>query len=527
MSRTGGLARANLVVAAGTLLSRLSGLLRFGLLVQFVAGDLADVYTTVNNLSTVLYELLLGGVLAATLVPAFARFAVDDDADATSAVVTIGALAAAGLTLVAMATSPLLVRLYTVNASDDVDHGRLVGLMTFFAVVFLPQIFFYAVTFLASALLNAHGRFFAAAWAPVINNLIGIAGLIALPIAVGATPRDLAAAATDPTLRWLLALPTTAGIVGMAAVLLPAVRRAGIRVRFLADRRHRAVREVVRLSGWTLGYVAANQVALYAMTVLAEPGSFGVTAYQGAFLLVQMPIGLLAMSVITTFTPELARARAARDKARFLTRFEQGLRLLLAVMLPAGFGLAVLARPLVSVLLQAGAFDAEDVELMAGALTGFAFGAAAIAAYLFVLRGFTTHADTRTPFLVNAAENLLNLVLGFLLVAPFGVPGLAWSFTAAYVVSSVAALAVLGRKLPGTPVRRLLGAAGRLTLAAAVMAEVVWLVTDAMGADEGPTALAQLAVGVPLGIVVYVGALAALQAPELRDVATRLRPGGR
>ncbi len=523
MTARGGLARANLVVATGTLLSRLSGLVRFGFLVQIVANDLADAFTTANNLPNVLYELVLGGVLAATLVPLFTRHATDGDTEATSAVFSVAAVASAVLTVAAVIASPLLVRLYTVTSPDTVDRDRLVGTMTFLAAVFLPQVFFYALTFLASALLNAHGRFFAAAWAPVVNNVVGIAGLAALAAVVGDTPRDLALAAQDPTLRWLLAAPTTAGIVVMAGVLLVSLRRNGIVVRFRPDRHHPAVREVLRLSGWTIGYVAANQLALYAMTVLARPGSFGVTAYQVAFLLAQVPIGLLAMSVITTFTPELARARAARDKARFLARFEQGLRLLLAVMLPAGFGLAVLARPLVSILLQAGAFDAADAEITGATLTAFAWGVGAVAAYLFVLRGFTTHADTRTPFVVNAFENALNILLGVALVGTFGVPGLAWSFTIAYGISSVGALAILARKLPGVPVRRLLGSAGRLGLAALVMAEVVWLATSSFGGTTGGGALARLVVGIPLGVAVYLAGLVVLRAPELREAAIRLR----
>src|SRR5262249_2084711 len=245
---------------------------------------------------------------------------------------------------------------------------------------------------------------------------------------------------------------------------------------------HPAVRQVIALSGWTIGYVIANQVALYAMTVLAKPGSGGVTSYQAAFVLFQMPVGLLAVSIMTTFGPDLARARVGRDRPMFLGRMSLGLRSLALVTLPAAAGLVALARPTVGVVLEHGFFEASQADVTADALAAFAAGMFALAAYLFILRGFYAHNDTRTPFLVNVFENAVNILLGLALVGPYGVPGLAWSFSIAYAAAALFAFYVLTVKVRGVDTRSLAVSLGRIALSAVVAGEVAWLAGQTVGA---------------------------------------------
>ena len=133
---------------------------------------------------------------------------------------------------------------------------------------FMPQMLFYGVTALATAMLNARRRFAAAAFAPVLNNVVVIAALLAVARASTHTP-TVHSVLDDPVLVLLLGLGTTAGVVAMAVVLVPAVRRAGGDFGWLWESRHPAVRKLARLSGWTVGYVAANQVAFLVVLVLA------------------------------------------------------------------------------------------------------------------------------------------------------------------------------------------------------------------------------------------------------------------
>lgn len=517
------LVRSNVVVATGTALSRVTGMARvivFGIVVGQTA--LADAYDGANNSPNSVYELVLGGVLSATLVPLFTRLLVDDDEDAIETVVSTAIVVLTAVTAVAIAAAPLIFRLFALNPSPNVDAGEYRSVGTALARIFLLQIFFYGLTALAGALLNARRRFFAAAWAPVLSNVVIIATLLAIPSIMDGDQPLLGDVLDTPALRWTLALGATAGIATMALVLLPALHRAGFRLRFRPDFSHPAVHRLFRLSGWTFGYVVANQVALIVVKNLAEPGSGGQDAYTKAFTFFQLPHGLLAMSIATTFVPELARAVAARDRPAFVDRMGLGLRLVALLTFPASALFVVLARPTIGALLEHGQFSATAADTTARALAGFAPGLVGFSLYLFALRGFYAHQDTRTPFVVNVVENLLNILLAFLLVGPHGVMGLGMAFAIAYVVSSVWAMQVLARKVREFPLRPVFTSMGRMLLAAVLMAEVVWIVTRHVGGDTGWGAVARLAVGGVLGIAVYGGLLLALRAPELDQLRSRL-----
>ena len=159
-------------------------------------------------------------------------------------------------------------------------------------------------------------------------------------------------------------------------------------------------------------------------------------------------------------------------------------------------------------------------------LAGLSVGLVAYSVYLFTLRGFYAHQDTRTPFLINCVQNLLNIALAFALVGRFQVLGLGIAFAASYVVAAVVALFVLQIKVPSFPVLHTMRSLARMLAAGAVMGIVVWLATRAVGADSGGGALLKLAAGTVIGAIVYVGALTVLRVPEvasLRSIATRFR----
>jgi len=320
----------------------------------------------------------------------------------------------------------------------------------------------------------------------------------------------------------LLGFGTTAGIAAMALPLLPALRRAGIRLRPVFNFRHPAVRKVVRLSGWTAGYVAVNQVALWLVLVLANGTRGGVSVYQGAYVFFQLPHGLVAVSLMTTLTPELAEAFARSDFAGFRRNFAFGLRLMTLVILPAATGLAVLARPVVGLLLQRGALTASQAGLTSACVALFAVGLLPFSLYLYALRGFYALHDTRTPFVLNCWENLVNVVVAAALYPWFGVQGLAFSFSVAYAVAGVMALRALARRTGGLGVdlkaRQVLA---RTAVAAAVMTAAVRLAVVAL--PGRPPALVEAAVGVLVGVVVYGAALSAMRVREMAEIVRRLR----
>jgi len=521
-SSMSGLLKNNVVVALGTALSRITGLIRVGVFAAVIGQTaLSDAYNLANNSPNAVYELLLGGVLSASLVPLFTKHAEDRDDDATSAVMTVAMIALSALTLLAVIGAPVIVRLFSLNVSDAVDEAQFRSVAVALARIFLIQIFFYGISALANSLLQARRRYFAAAWAPVLSNLVIIGSLLLVPRAVHGRQPQLAEVLSNSSLRWTLGLGATLGIAAMALAVIPALRAADVHLQFRPDLRNPAVRSLVKLSTWTLGYVVANQVAIIVVQNLAEPGSTIPDAYSKAFIFFVLPHGLLAMSIVTTFTPEMASAVKRHDKSAFIDRCSLGVRMVALLTVPAGFAMFVLRRPLIALALQHRNFGDLATINTSRALAGFSLGLVGFSVYLFVLRGFYAHGDARSPFTINLVENVINILLALALFHRYGSLGLGAAFAIAYIVSALWALQVMGWKVPGFPVKDTLASIGIMLLAGVVMAEVTWLVARRVGSNEGAGAVARAAVAGIVGLVVYVVVLVVLRVREIDQLRAR------
>lgn len=552
------LARSTGVMAAGTALSRITGFGRnIALAVAIGQNLLTDTYNLANVTPNIVYELLLGGVLSATLVPLFVQQLqkVDrggDEADSAwhdiSAVVTLAVVASVAATVAFVLAAPLLVRLYFGEATAD-QRAVGTGLVRLFAL----QVVAYGVIALTTALLTARRRFAAPMFAPIANNLVVIATIALLPRV--ARSLEVGEFRDDGRAIAFLGLGTTLGVVAMAAVQigrLPAAgilgRRGGLRPTW--DLRAPSIRRLVSLSGWTLGVVAANQLALLVVYRLAIGREGAQSAYVVALTFFLLPHGVYAVSVITALQPDLAERWVAGDRSGLAERVVVGLRTITAVIVPAAVGLALVSSPLVRTLLLHGRFDLDDARVTAGTLACFALGLPGFSCFLFLTRVWQSMQDTRMTFLLYVAENVANIALAVALFPRFGVQGLAAAYGTAYTVAAILALVVLSRRLPAgwlggwrTPsspsgVRgagSLVRFAAGLGAATASMAVAVTVSLAAVGAvlPAGSTRAAlQLAAAVPVGAAAFLVAAArlgldepvALVRPILRRV--RRRPAG-
>ncbi|MGH9164876.1 MAG: murein biosynthesis integral membrane protein MurJ [Acidimicrobiales bacterium] len=506
--------RSTAVMAAGTLTSRLTGFAKLVALAYALGFTrLTDTYNLANVTPNIIYELVLGGVLSATLLPLFVdQLAGDRDEDeawqAISAVVTVIAVILAVLAVVFVLAAPLVIRLYTAgNATSSADEQQAVA--TTLLRMFAPQVAFYGMVSVTTALLNARRRFAAPMFAPVLNNLVVIGVLLALPHLAG--DLSLAAMRQDPGAVTFLGLGTTAGVVAMALAQLPSLRRSGARLRLLWQPGHPAVRAVLRLSGWTFGFVATSQAALWVTLVLANGHRGDVAAYQAALIFFLLPHGVFAVSVMTALQPDLAEHWSAGDVAAFRRRVSLGLRTTVAVMLPAAVGYLCLARPIVRVALEHGALTASSARSTGGVLTMLAIGLPAFSLYLFLMRVYQAMQDTRTIFLLYLVENGANVGLALALYPSMGVAGLGLAYALAYAVGTAVAMVDLRRRLgglDGTAVARSWARVGVATSAMAVVVGAVALTVD-------PT-LVEVVVGVVAGLVTYLLVARALGLPELR-----------
>ena len=444
-----GLLRSNVVVASGTLVSRVTGLIRV-MVFAYVVGQtaLADAYKLANETPNIIYDLIIGGVLSATLVPVITSVIAQAGTAARrqlDAIVTSAVLAISALTLVAVLAAPLVFRLYSITLSADVDPTVFRSAGTTLTRIFLVQILFYGLTGVMNAILHSRERFGAAAWSPVVANVVIITSLLTIPGA-GTRTRTINEIGVDGRLTWTLGLGATGGIAIMSLIVIAAVVRSGYLPRFAWSPGDPAVRRLLAMSGWTLAFVLANQVALVVVRNLAEPGSALASAYFDAFTFFVLPHGLLAVSVATTFQPRLARDVASGDRQGFSTRMSTGITAIVALTAPASAALLVLATPIVQVFMEHGQFDPTATANTSAALRGLAIGLVGFSVFLFTLRGFYANHDTRTPFMLNLFENTLNIVLAVLLVGPFGVAGLGTALGLAYLIAAVAAVVVLQRR---------------------------------------------------------------------------------
>jgi len=517
------LLKSSAVVGVGTGLSRLTGLLRvLALYYALRLTGLTDAYNLANTAPNIIYELLLGGVLSATLIPVFVEARQKEDDEAIDAIVTVVTIVLVVLSIIAALAAPLIIRIYTTSPS-------LTSVAVPFLRMFAPQILFYGLTGVGTALLNSRKQFAVPAFAPVLNNLVLITILIEFRHLAGHTA-TIDEVLNDRTLLLLLGFGTTAGIVAMTVVLWPAMRRTGIRLHARFDWRNPALRTVARLSGWTFGYVIANQIALVVVQRLAiHTGTGKYSAYVLAFVFFQLPHGLLAVSLMTTYMPELAARANVGDLDGYRDQYVSAIRLLALLVIPAAVGLVILAHPLIDGLLGplgSARSSSTDLGTTADILQMFAIGLPAFSIYLFTLNGFYALKDTRTPFLVNVVENLTNVGLAFAFVGGLAITGLGLAYSGAYWVGAVIAVVLLTRRVGRLLSPALVGSVARTVTAAAAMALVLWGLTTVVGSVTGLAAIGLCLVAVLLGGAVYFGVLIALRSDDVTGLTRRLRRSG-
>jgi putative peptidoglycan lipid II flippase len=525
------LVRSSGVMALGTLASRVTGFLRtavFGYALG--AGTLADAYNNANTLPNVVYSLALGGILTSVVVPLLVS-AAKRDADRGQAydqrMFTLGAVALGGITLVATLAAGPLVDLYAASV-----HGSERSVMVVFAYFFIPQIFFYGVSSLAGAILNARGHFAAPMWTPVINNVVVIFIGVLFMATAGL---DLNTATISTGQVQLLGIGTTLGIVAQTAALIPALRRVGFRWRPRFDFRRAEVTEIRRMAGWMFGYVATTQVAFLVTTRVANEAAVrahhlhgsGYTDYSYAWLLFQLPYAIVGISVITALLPRMSAHAADRKYDLVSGDFSTGVRLSSVIVVPAAVVLAMLGPPLAEVLLGYGSMSFADARYLGEVFAVFSLGLVPYMMFQLLLRVFYAMHDSRTPALiglltmaVNIAANLIALAV---LPATHVVAGLGAGFGAANLVGAVSAWRIMSRRIGGLDGRRIGVSLVKMQVAAIPCVIFVAAVTVMVGAVVPAGTLAALII-VLLGgsgaLLLYVLFAKALGVVELTDLSS-------
>ncbi|MDQ3616192.1 MAG: murein biosynthesis integral membrane protein MurJ [Actinomycetota bacterium] len=486
-----GLLSASAMMAAGTVVSRLSGFVRGSLLAAALGAYLhADLFNIANTIPNMLYILLAGGVFNAVLVPQLVR-AMRTDSDGgeayTNRIVTLAGLFLAGVTAAMVLTAPWLVRLFL---SPEFFTSELAGQresVIDFARFCLPQVFFYGMFVLVGQVLNARGRFGPMMWAPIANNAIAVAVLVVYLFVFGPA-KDLYGAYT-PGQELLLGLGSTLGIVVQFLVLLPYLRAAGFRFRPRFDFRGSGLGHTLRLGVWTVLFVIVNQIAYTVVVRLASDGAAaglaggdpgtGYTIYSQAFLLMMVPHSIATVSLATAVLPRLSAHAAERDLAGVGRGVSSTLRTTLTLIVPFALLLPLIAYDLANVVY--GWLAAADAFVdYVQPLSLFAIGLVFFTVHYLVLRGYYSLERTRTVFWVQCVIAATNIVLAVVLTrtltAEHTASGLVLAYDGAYAVGALLSYGLLRHLLGGLQTPVLVRFLVRLLIAAGLATAFTWAV---------------------------------------------------
>lgn len=547
--------RSSALMASGTVISRLTGVLRdISLTAALGYGILADTYALGNALPNIVYILIAGGALNAVFVPQLVRH-LHEDADGgeqySHRLLTATALVLILVSVVAVLSAPWIVRLYATGSYDQAQFDLTVA----FARYCLPQIFFYGVYTMLSQVLNARMRFGPPMFAPIVNNLVMIVTALSFAWLVGTqvTTNTITSFQT-----MVLGTVTTLGIAAQALVLVPFLRRAGYRWRPRFGFRGYGLGKAGSLAGWTIGLVLINQLGFLVVTRLAtaanvlaaQSGAFpeGLATYQRAYLVFMLPHSVITISLVTALLPRMSKAASGGDLRAVSIDVTTGVRLVAVLIVPAAMFLAVFGPAIGTVLFDFGAGKGEAARYTGVVVSAFALGLLPFSIFYVLLRGWYAIENTRIPFLITVAYNVVAIpvTIAAYALAPehWKVAALALAYGLSYWVVLGFAWRWLSSRLDGLATGETVRALVRIVTAAlgAAVASIVitwvagrgWAVLTGGGSGwPGDAAYGSTIIALGVGIVSfglsYLALTKLLRVGEIDDVFAsllpRLRPG--
>ncbi|MEX0693736.1 MAG: murein biosynthesis integral membrane protein MurJ [Rhodospirillales bacterium] len=510
------LVRAVSAIGSMTMLSRIFGFARDILIANFLgAGAVADVFVVAFRFPNLFRRLFAEGAFAAAFVPMFSR-ALESEGDASArkfAEHSLSVLAIILLVFVIIAELAMPWLMPYLAPGFDTVPGKM-EMATSFSRIAFPYLLFISLVSLLSGVLNAYGKFSAAAAAPVLLNITLIAALL------GFGGSDVE---SGRALVWGV---FAAGIVQFIWLIWHC-RRAGVSLQIRAPRLTEKVRVLGRRILPVVFGASLYQINLLIGTILATTISDGAVSYlYYADRVTQLPLGVVGIAVGTALLPMISRQLESGNTEQANASQNRGFEIALLVTIPAALALIVIPGPIIAVLFERGAFDAAASEATAMALMAYAIGLPAYVGIRVFTPGFFAREDTATPVRIAALAMIINVALNLLLMQPFGHVGIALASSVSAWINIALLILVLARRghyrADARLISRLFGIAG----ASILMAGLLWLAAAwAVPWLSGPLheqiiALAILILG---GLVVYAVAARLFGVYSLAEMKQTLR----
>lgn len=550
--RARSLGRSTAIMASGTLVSRILGFVRNGMLVAAIGVNfgVANAYDIANKLPNALYAVIAAGVINAALVPQIVKaFQRKGGTRTVDRILTVGTVISLAVTVVLTVAAPLLVLAYTPADWPP----ELMALAVAFALWCIPQLFFYAIYTLFGQVLNAKEQFGPYMWAPVVNNLIGIAGLTAYLLIFGrqivgadVLTGDALTSAWTPARIALIAGVATLGIAAQALILIWPMVRGGYRFRWVWRGPKGELAAVRTVISWALGAVVIEQVGVWWATVLAasaptaaaaassnpdylDPAIAGNGAYFQALLIYLVPHSLITVSIVTALTTSMSRLWVARDMPGLRAEISRGLRSIGVFTVFAATVMIVLAPALVRIV-NPTALPVE-VTSVAWVLIGFSVGLVPLGAMVLMKRVYFIFEDAKSIFFIHIPMTLaliaVSLAAREFLDPEWWVFGVAIGLSASNLVGVLLRWRGMRGRLGGMDGRRVLGTHAK-ALAGAVPAGLAgWALTLVLPSPVASVGTAGFVAGVitvvaagTVMVAIYGIVLWALRAPEFGQLVS-------
>lgn len=516
-------------IAFATLTSRITGFVRTVLVLAMLGGPIASAFQAAYVLPSIVAEVVLGAVLTAIVIPVLVRAEAEDGDGGEGFINRIFTLALTMLgtaTVIALVAAPLLTYL---NLGDG-EVNR--PLATALAYLLLPEVLFYGLSALFIAILNMKGAFRPGAWAPVWNNVVQITTLVTFYLVPGDI--SLNPVRMGDTKLLILGLGTTLGVVVQAFILLPALRRAGVRLRIrwgLDDR----LRTFGKMAGAIVLYVAVLQVGFFITYRIASGAdASGVSVYATHWQLLQLPYGVLGVTILTAIMPRLSRNAAANDTRSVVDDLSLSTRLTMVALVPVIAFMTFFGPAIAIAIFDVGKFDLDAADQLGMVLS---FGAFTIIPYsmtLVQLRVFYARQDAWTPTLIAVGITVVKVAASYLGPVLFDdghtiVRWLAFSNGLGYLVGAIVGHFLLRHRLGSLRMTNVARTTVATLVASIVGCGLVWGIARVSGLarlsdDHGKIAsLGYLALTAVVSLGLVYSALVLLRIPDVIAVSVAVR----
>jgi putative peptidoglycan lipid II flippase len=511
-----------LIFSVATGLSRVAGLIREIVAARyFGTSGAASAFTLAFQIPNLIRALVADAALSSAFVPVFSELLENkrrrEAYQLAAALAGLLLIALTVVTLLFILAAPALIPLFTGDGFTPALDALAVGL----SQVLFPIVVLLGLTGLAVGVLNVHDHFTIPAIAPLVWNVVIIAGMVALtPLFEG-----------DDRL-YAYAIGVVAGTLVQLLMMFPALRRIGYPIRIALPRRgdERVKRVLLLMLPVSIGLGLIN-INLILNSVIGVTVSEAVPrAIDAAFRIYMLPQGMFSVAVATVLFPQLARLAARNDRAGLQAVIGVGLRQIGLLLIPAGAAMLALSEPMVRLLYEGGEWTAESTALTSDALFWFAFSLPFSGWVLMLTRGFFSLQRPWVPTTLAVGSLAINAVGSYLLSKPFGISGIVIGTALSNAALVLAEALLLRRALGGFETRRTLKAVAQMLIGAAVLAAVAygawWALDDLLGRSL-PAQIVSLGAALVLASAAYAGVVLGLRIPEARQIldlfARRLR----